>query len=543
MIDLSLPREHAALLSAGMERHCPIRELKEGFALFRDNRVTHAWKDQFNIVHAIVHTEDGDRKLQLDLDFFLASECACGGSSGAAGVSGMSKICAHMAAVFFLMYGEHADPQSWLDEVIRTEARAGADPASGRPPKPIGGPPPVQPEPEEAQTPERWGVLIDREMERLSQRLGNRRRIDIFYMNACRKLFSFAETLPNHSRARFRLFATLRIMLHAEEHLLQRPGRETDPSFVKMVQDLGQLFADHAGQAAGVLSAAAGAVSGEEAGILLQQMRASLPPPDRPSLDWGAIHRLLWSQLVTDGDLRRGEIRRLRQLEERTEEPAVREEILLCIAHLYWLEGDDGAAMDQLAAIGRPVPERVAVYWETLRNTESWSRFKAWFSFALPSLARADGETFRRALEAAEACRDASGDDAFLRDVLAALLPRSADAYAACLMRAKRHDEWVSFHMLNGTPVDRIDREHRLAVERTAPRLMLPLYHQAIERLLAARNRTAYREIAKLARRLDALYRALGEEATFRAFLAELRDRNGRQHALMEELEKGLLQA
>src|SRR5690606_7241858 len=77
MIDLALAREQAALLAAAMERHSPVRELEDGYALFRDKRVTHAWKDRFNIVHAIVRTEEGDRKLQIDLDFFLASECGC----------------------------------------------------------------------------------------------------------------------------------------------------------------------------------------------------------------------------------------------------------------------------------------------------------------------------------------------------------------------------------------------------------------------------------------------------------------------------------
>lgn len=568
MIDLALPREHAALLAAGMERHCPAGELEEGYALFRAGRVTHVWKDQFNIVHAIVRAEDGDRKLQLDLDFFLASECGCGRES---------KICAHMAAAFFLLYADHDDPAGWLGEVTRarrrvplaggagtsggeSEAAADAAPAAaaGQPADraapdagdgsaapgarlapdvsvPAGGP---------VARPERWGFLVDREMDRLVGLLGDRRRVDIFYLNACRRLHAFADGLPAAQRAAFRLFASLRLLLHAERRLAELPDRREAPGTMKMIQDLGRLFEQQIAHAAEMLAAAGSPGPADRSGALglvLGQARVSLPPPGRPALDWERVHRLLWTRLFTDAALRRDEIRRLRDLAGRAQggEQAVR--IRHCLAHLHWLEGDDEAAMAEWAASGRPAPDRLVACLETLRNAGSWRRFKAWLAFAVPHLQRADGDSFRRALDAARACRDATGDEEFLRRTLADLLPRSAHAYAAFLIETKRLEEWAAFHLLNGTPIDRIDRDQRLAVERLAPRLMLPLYHQAIERLLAGKSRAAYRETARLARRLQALYRALGEEGTFRAFLARIGERHGRQRALMEEWRKGNL--
>src|SRR5690606_9974996 len=221
MIDLALAREQAALLAAAMERHSPVRELEDGYALFRDKRVTHAWKDRFNIVHAIVRTEEGDRKLQIDLDFFLASECGC--SRG-------FRICAHSAAVSFLLYGEQEDPAAWLAEVVRSRQRASGAAGSGRTgPVPCAGPgggpsgnaagvasigtpsmPPARPEAGRSVPPHRWGTLVDRELQRLLGLLGDRKRIDIFYLNACRKLHALAEGFSAGERAAFRLFAALR---------------------------------------------------------------------------------------------------------------------------------------------------------------------------------------------------------------------------------------------------------------------------------------------------------------------------------------------
>jgi hypothetical protein len=555
MIDLALSREHAALLAAGMERHASVRELGDGYALFRAGRVTHVWKDQFNIVHAIVRDDGGDRKLQLDLDFFLASECACGGDAGG---RSSPKICAHMAAVFFLIYGEHDDPAAWLDEVIREKESPRRDAKGGMPDGALPGSgaaaggrftgrPDASATPAPAVEPGRpdlWGPPIDREMDRLSRQLGVRRRIDIFYMNACRKLFSFAEPWPQRERARFRLFAALRIMRHAELRLQELQG--PDPVLVRMVQDLDGMFAAHVGHEAETLAAASsgeGGMSGsdEMERIVLEQARQVLPPPGVPVLDWSGIHRRLWSRLFADEAVRRGEADRLKQLAGQTEHEPLRDQIRQCVAHLHWLDGNDAAAMAELSALGQQAPGQLAVYWETLCNTGSWDRFKAWFSFALPHLQHADGDTFQRALEAARACRDATGDEAFLRRTLTGLLPRSAHALAAFLVETGRLEEWAYFHLLNGTPVDRLDRDQRLLVERTAPRLMLPLYHQGMERLIAARNRTAYRDIARLAKRLQTLYRTLGEEDKFRSFLEQLYARNGRQHALMEELQKGNL--
>jgi len=566
MIDLALAREQAALLAAAMERHSPVRELEDGYALFRDKRVTHAWKDRFNIVHAIVRTEEGDRKLQIDLDFFLASECGC--SRG-------FRICAHMAAVFFLLYGEHDDPAAWLAEVVRSRERASGAAGSGRTgPVPSAGPgggtsgnaagvasigtpsmPPARPEAGRSVPPHRWGTLVDRELQRLLGLLGDRKRIDIFYLNACRKLHALTEGFSAGERAAFRLFAALRVMLHADRRAAALPDRKEAPGALKMIRDLGLLFEEQAAHAAEMLAGAGmppdaprngppdGDARREGWRLVLEQARAALPPPGRPTLDWERVHRLLWTRLFTDPALRRGEIRRLGDLAARAADGETAGRLRLAVAHLHWLEGDDEAAMAEWTAAGRPSPERLVTCLEALLGAGSWPRFKAWLDFAVPHLQRADGDTFRRALDVVRAYRDATGDDETLRGALTGLMPRSAHAYAAYLIETGRLEEWAAFHMLHGTPPDRIDREQRLAVEQRAPRLMLPLYHQAIERLLAEKSRAAYRESAKLARRLQSLYRALGEEETFRAFVGRLEERNGRQRALMEEWRKGNLLA
>src|SRR5690606_5134194 len=162
----------------------------------------------------------------------------------------------------------------------------------------------------------------DRELERLYRQLGDRRRIDIFYLNACKKLFSLAEPLREEQRPAFRLFTTLRIMVHAEGRLAERQVRPDDPSWLRMVQDLGQLFKEQAAQASCARAGRTTSIATDGIGqMLLAQAQAALPPADRPVLEWGSIHRQLWSLLFVDGQWRREETNRLQQRIATTDDP------------------------------------------------------------------------------------------------------------------------------------------------------------------------------------------------------------------------------
>jgi len=87
----------------------------------------------------------------------------------------------------------------------------------------------------------------------------------------------------------------------------------------------------------------------------------------------------------------------------------------------------------------------------------------------------------------------------------------------------------------------KMDRTQLKQVEQQHPNLMIPVYHHAIERQLALRNRAAYRETVKLLKRLREIYVLSEETALYKTFLTALTVRYQRLHAFMEELEKGKL--
>jgi len=76
------------------------------------------------------------------------------------------------------------------------------------------------------------------------------------------------------------------------------------------------------------------------------------------------------------------------------------------------------------------------------------------------------------------------------------------------------------------------------AAEESRPREAIRIYRERVERLVAARGRGNYAEAAGYLVRVRDLYRRLGEQATWQAFIADLRDRNRRLRALHDELNK-----
>ncbi len=77
------------------------------------------------------------------------------------------------------------------------------------------------------------------------------------------------------------------------------------------------------------------------------------------------------------------------------------------------------------------------------------------------------------------------------------------------------------------------------SVEKQNPALVLPLYHQAVERCIAGKNRTAYKSATKLLKKLNNLYKKLDRLNDWEDYIYRLAVKYSRLRALQEELRKG----
>lgn len=119
------------------------------------------------------------------------------------------------------------------------------------------------------------------------------------------------------------------------------------------------------------------------------------------------------------------------------------------------------------------------------------------------------------------------------------MLPFSRTVYEDALAAHGRWDRWIDLQMCMGRDPLSLRVTALKPVEKEAPELLLPFYHQAVERYVLQKNRDGYKAAAKLLKRLAKLYARLKKGERWALFIAAFASRNSRLRALQEELRKG----
>ena len=103
--------------------------------------------------------------------------------------------------------------------------------------------------------------------------------------------------------------------------------------------------------------------------------------------------------------------------------------------------------------------------------------------------------------------------------------------------RARGHGQCIEYEQVHGVAA----RQHMAlevanAAEETRPRAALELYQQHAESLIAQQGRQNYQQACRYLATVRRLYERLGESEAWARYIADLRERNRRLRALMEEL-------
>ncbi|SFL38641.1 hypothetical protein SAMN03159341_105393 [Paenibacillus sp. 1_12] len=128
-----------------------------------------------------------------------------------------------------------------------------------------------------------------------------------------------------------------------------------------------------------------------------------------------------------------------------------------------------------------------------------------------------------------------------LWNVLDGMLPHSALMIEDLLYEQQKWKPWLELQILNGHD----PFYHRVSVlqpiEKEAPNLLLPYYHQAIEYYVSLKNRHDYKLAVKLLKRLNKVYKKMKQLERWDRFLTRFMERHSRLRALQEEIKKGKL--
>ncbi|NOV04624.1 SWIM zinc finger family protein [Paenibacillus planticolens] len=121
------------------------------------------------------------------------------------------------------------------------------------------------------------------------------------------------------------------------------------------------------------------------------------------------------------------------------------------------------------------------------------------------------------------------------------LLPRSYYLIEDVLYKQGKWKAWLEMQIVLGhDPLF-----HRVSVlqpiEKEAPQLLLPYYHQAVNHYVGLKNRQDYKAAVRLLKRLEKVYKKMKQPGHWDTFLAGFVERHSRLRALQEELRKGKL--
>ncbi|WP_051620961.1 SWIM zinc finger family protein [Paenibacillus sp. UNC451MF] len=124
---------------------------------------------------------------------------------------------------------------------------------------------------------------------------------------------------------------------------------------------------------------------------------------------------------------------------------------------------------------------------------------------------------------------------------LEGMLPHSIPIMEDVLYEQRRWKPWLELQIIQGHD----PHSHKVSVlqpiEKEAPELLLPFYHQAIEQYVSLKNRHDYKLAVKLLKRLDKVYKKMKQVERWDRFFAGFIERHSRLRALQEEMKKGKL--
>ncbi|NHN35276.1 SWIM zinc finger family protein [Paenibacillus agricola] len=129
----------------------------------------------------------------------------------------------------------------------------------------------------------------------------------------------------------------------------------------------------------------------------------------------------------------------------------------------------------------------------------------------------------------------------YLWKVLEGMLPHSALIVEDLLYEQRKWKPWLEMQIVKGQD----PLYHAVSVlqpiEKEAPSLLLPYYHQAVEQYIALKNREHYKLAVRLLKKLEKIYHNIKQPERWERFFTGFMARHGRLRALQEEMKKGKL--
>ncbi|UHA74978.1 SWIM zinc finger family protein [Paenibacillus sp. 481] len=280
-------------------------------------------------------------------------------------------------------------------------------------------------------------------------------------------------------------------------------------------------------------------------------------------VDGQEVYALFWSTLLNEPSMLTQERDRLvAQLDEEArvariaaeskprmmfdsdvDPPRVNDAVEAALIQLQALLGEDEQAVERLARINKyREAGRYLGYLHEHADKKQYDKLWIWLKGLAPLIrltrSRADVEAYWSYWKQ---MYEREPDNPMYESLAMTLMPNVTPYLSSFLIDKQRFRDWANVQILRRVTPDEIAKAELRLMQREAPELLLPLYHQAIERQIEDRSREQYRAAVKLLHELRELYAASGREPLWESYVHSLLHRYARLRALREELRKGAL--
>ncbi len=218
--------------------------------------------------------------------------------------------------------------------------------------------------------------------------------------------------------------------------------------------------------------------------------------------------------------------------------------LLLARSYIHFLLKHDEAALRDIheaAARHDFYPERMPNMTGELATTEQWERLVWWLGKLASILRRQYSELQAYADHWDAAVKQLPDAESAMWAALESLLPLGGRMYEEKLLAYGKYERWMDYQLSSGRDPANYKVTELKPVETNAPHLLLPFYHQAVERHMSHKNRDGYKAAVKLLKRLAKLYHRLKQDERWTNYIEQFAAHHSRLRALQEELRKGKL--
>ncbi|UQZ85496.1 hypothetical protein SK3146_04785 [Paenibacillus konkukensis] len=200
------------------------------------------------------------------------------------------------------------------------------------------------------------------------------------------------------------------------------------------------------------------------------------------------------------------------------------------------------AALEGIDMLAKAPASLFLSFLKPLSDSSQWETLIEWLLKCAPFFYSKNSGDFQSYMVYWKAAADHVPEaEPHMWSVLEEAMPHSVSIIEDMLYERQDWKPWLELQMMQGrSPFD-----HRVSVlqpiEKEAPELLLPFYHQAIEHYVSLKNRQDYKLAVKLLKRLAKVYKKMKRTERWDRFFAGFLERNSRLRALHEEIKKGKL--